>query len=144
MASTTTLYKSITLQPGEMFTLPPGGELLGATSSDELESTCDLPELEELDCYVASLATLSISQSGSDTVFWGHDESDTGAAQILGFTLSDVPTLFTTPYRNEDPSIYLDMRFSVNTIFNMLAEMKSLGVGFTQFNTNAEPGDLDN
>lgn len=52
----TEIYRSVTLAPGEQFNLPPGAELLGATTISDITSTCPLPSnLEELDCYLFSM-----------------------------------------------------------------------------------------
>lgn len=145
MAATTIFYRSITLQPGEQFTLPPNAELIGATNSGALESTCTIPELEDLACYVASLATLSNAQTGSDTVFWGHDTGVApGAAKIAGYSLSGTKTYFVGDYRNDDPGAFLDMRFSASTIASVVAEMITNGLGIVASATGVEPGDGDN
>lgn len=44
-------YKSVTLQPGEVFTLPPGATLVSATDVNAITSTCAIPTLETLECY---------------------------------------------------------------------------------------------
>lgn len=48
----TCIYKSITLQAGEVFSLPPNAELLYVSDTDNVISSCDdLPEIET-QCYV--------------------------------------------------------------------------------------------
>lgn len=51
MAATTTIYKAVKLKQNEQFTLPPGAELVAADRVEDLDSTCTLPELEDMACY---------------------------------------------------------------------------------------------
>lgn len=46
-----TITKSVKLQAGEIFTLPPGATLVSATDINAITSTCDTGTLEELICY---------------------------------------------------------------------------------------------
>jgi hypothetical protein len=48
---TTKIYKSVSLLPGEEFTLPPNATLISSTDTASLTSTCDIADLEELACY---------------------------------------------------------------------------------------------
>jgi hypothetical protein len=52
----TSLTKAVKLEAGEPFTLPPGATLIAATNAAGLESTCDLPNLEQLECYAVCMA----------------------------------------------------------------------------------------
>ena len=68
--ATPCIYKSITLQPGESFTLPPGAILLGATDSTALTSNngcLNLDNLETPQCYYFR--------------FSGADEDDPGRTE---------------------------------------------------------------
>lgn len=51
-ATTPCIYKSVTLQAGETFVLPPGAELISASSATAITSSCgdDIP-VEETKCY---------------------------------------------------------------------------------------------
>ena len=54
MATTSCVYQSITLQPGETFTLPPGAEVVSVTDVTNIisENNClDLTNVEEVECY---------------------------------------------------------------------------------------------
>lgn len=52
----TSLTKAVKLEAGEPFTLPPGAQLIAATNAAGLESTCELPDLEQLECYAVGMA----------------------------------------------------------------------------------------
>jgi hypothetical protein len=75
----TCVIKSVTLQPGEPFNLPPGAEILFATDIANLSSTCPIPDnLEELECYIISIAAVSFNDrppyngdtGDGDITFW--------------------------------------------------------------------------
>ena len=57
-----TIVKSVTLVPGESFTLPPNSTVL--TTSGNVDSTCDLPTPETLTCYGIHVI-ISDTESGS-------------------------------------------------------------------------------
>lgn len=88
--TTTTIIKSVTLVPGESFTLPPGSTLIGSTSIGDLTSNCDIPDLEEIQCYVAIFAA-GKDQNPSNP--YAGDQ-----AHIYGYVFNDVETPFVVPY----------------------------------------------
>jgi len=73
MSTTTVIYKSITLTPGEQFTLPPNAELVGASSPADLESSCDLPSLATLECF--ELVVFGADEAGSQGRPYEKDDS---------------------------------------------------------------------
>jgi len=89
--ATTTITKAVTLLPGESFTLPPGATLIGASNPANITSTCPLPTLETLACFVAMMGGTD-SDSAEDT-YWEPDSR----ARLVGFDLSGVRTLFPSP-----------------------------------------------
>lgn len=102
---TTILYNSITLQPGEQFILPPNAELVGAESIADIDSTCTLPELDDVDCYTAIIAFAgndgSVSQAWEIQGLFGLVVS--GSVELVGFATkagATAPTVttFTSPY----------------------------------------------
>lgn len=71
------IYKTVTLQNGEKFALPSGAELVGASDSNLITSTCALPTLETLGCYA---------------LVFGNAEDDGNASQIFeATTYSNTP-----------------------------------------------------
>lgn len=72
MAAITCIYKSVTLQAGETFVIPPGGELIGVSDAAAIVSSCDeeIPENEEV-CYMFQF------------VFSGEDAMDEGCDRKL-------------------------------------------------------------
>lgn len=86
--ATTTIIKSVTLQAGENFVLPPNSTLLGADTPGNITSNCELPTLETLSCYLALLGGTD-TDSAEDT-YWEPDSR----ARVIGFELSGVRTLF--------------------------------------------------
>lgn len=61
--ATTCITKAVSLAPGESFVLPPGATLIGASDSGAFTSTCDVPDLETLQCYVALIGASVIDGS---------------------------------------------------------------------------------
>lgn len=45
------INKSVVLQPGEQYILPPGAVIVGASEPSSISSSCPLGELEDLECY---------------------------------------------------------------------------------------------
>jgi hypothetical protein len=48
----TTTVRTITIKPGERFTLPPGATVIYTSNSDSLESVCDIDAAADMQCYV--------------------------------------------------------------------------------------------
>lgn len=102
MASAATkALRTATLVAGEKFILPPGAVLKGSTNNNAFTSSCILPTLETLACYVAIFAS-------------NHQEDDYGyfegnQAYITGYRVSGVDTLFPEPFRGSDPLGLFDL-----------------------------------
>lgn len=76
----TKLTKSVNLQPGESFTLPPNATVL--TRTGELDSTCtNLPEVDELKCYYL---LYSLDMGGGSSTTWEPDEVKIFGVNYLG------------------------------------------------------------
>lgn len=93
--TTTTLpciYKAVTLQPGEQFTLPPGAQIIGSTDINSISSTCPLPDpsqLEELQCFIAK-PVLYVNNEGGVGTWFEMATSGGDRQRIVGFTFNDV------------------------------------------------------
>lgn len=99
--ATTNIYKSVLLQPNEQFTLPPGAELIAAESADDLDSTCDLPTTDTIECYTSFI--LLGGNEGTDSQAWEIEEGVSGGdVKLMGFATrngsSTTITNFTSPY----------------------------------------------
>lgn len=87
------IYKSIVLQPGEQFILPPGAVLVSSTNIAATQSSCnDLSNLEELECY---------------TFVFGNAASDGNQTQLFeAFLFPAVGFRVGGAYYSFDPPIY--------------------------------------
>ena len=94
MATTKVIYKSITLQPGEPFTLPPGAVLVSADSPEDLESNCD-QELEELACY--TLVVGNAESNGGTSQLFESERPDQSNVKLIGISVNNVDYLFDNP-----------------------------------------------
>lgn len=83
----TTIVKSVKLQAGESFTLPPGAQLIASTDIASITSTCEIPDLEALECYSFNIIT-NDTDTG-DTHPWDEDE-----IEIYGVLVDGVEYLF--------------------------------------------------
>jgi hypothetical protein len=111
MTTTTTtsskacIFKSVTLAVGEKFTLPPGSTLLGATGgSSSITSTCPVPTLENVQCYIFSIPfdnydNRPLIGSGSSEP-WRNGASD--APRIAGYKLGTIEKNLTRGYSPSD------------------------------------------
>lgn len=94
MATTNTLYKSINLESGEQFTLPPGAELISATNIAELESTCNLGTLEDLNCYAFVFGNAE-DDGNDDQLFEATEHANT---PVVGIKFNDTIYTFSSPF----------------------------------------------
>ncbi len=88
MASTTTIYRSVTLAAGEPFSLPHGGVLVSAENVGALTSECPLGTVEDLGCYTAVVAFAG--NDGDPTQAWELGDSgdpDGAHAQLDGISI---------------------------------------------------------
>lgn len=90
-----TIIKSATLIAGEKFTLPPNSVLIGSTDIGDLSSNCDIPDLEEIACYVFIFAAAAYDGTPSQ-YFEGGDAQD---VHITGYRFNGIDTIFTTDYK---------------------------------------------
>jgi hypothetical protein len=85
------VIKTITLQPGEPYNLPPGAELISATDINALTSTCPLPpNLEQPEYWVLILAS---SENDDSADYYSNPRFGIG-----GYELSGVYTSFSKYY----------------------------------------------
>jgi hypothetical protein len=87
--ATNCIYRSVSLQVGESFTLPPGAEIVSATDLNSITSTCPLPDnLEALECYIFVLLAADPISSGRGV--WSGGSSGDENAFILTLTVGGV------------------------------------------------------
>jgi len=94
MATTSCIYQSVTLQPGEIFTLPPGAEVVSITdlASITSEDDClDTSNLEALECFGVILG--DSNPGGSETPVYS-------VVTLLGIRINDVDYPFDIPVTN--------------------------------------------
>ena len=103
MASSTTIIKAVTLVPGEKFTLPPGSKLIGSTDLGNLTSNCDIPELEELQCYVAIIGSNTDNGTSGAAYYEGE------MSRLTGFRLNGTLKNFTSAYAANDNTGLFDL-----------------------------------
>ena len=130
MATSSIVYKSVTLQTGEQFVLPPGATLIGAESIDDLDSTCELPVLEGLTCYIARLGA---NDDETEDIFLRED----GLTTIEGIYLNNVYYPFTSTYSPDSSLSYFNAPA-------LLAELQTVIPGVVQYNHsyyNTNPAD---
>lgn len=86
------IIKSTTLVPGDIFVLPPGATMIGASDVESLESTCvDLTDLEEMECYIAKVVIFD-NDNGTGEWFEGYPSYQC----ISGYSLNGVQYDFAT------------------------------------------------
>lgn len=112
MAGTTTIYKSVTLEPGEQFTLPPNSELIGASAPEQLDSTCDLPTLEELGCYAFTIG-LNPEEGAASEIFEADNNSN---IYISGIKVGNTSYSFSSPVTSAVPTGLIDLVDLANKI----------------------------
>lgn len=106
MASTKTIYKSVTLQPGEPFTLPPGAVLISAESPDDISSTCDI-DLEELACYTFVFG--NAASDGNNSQLFESETAGKSNVKVIGISVNGTDYLFSSPQLSrDDDGRYLD------------------------------------
>lgn len=107
MATTTTIYKSVLLQPGEQFTLPPGAELISATDTDSITSTCDISDLQGLNCYTFVFG--NAGTDGDQSQLFESETPDKSNVKIIGISVDGIDYLFNSAqYSQDDDGRYLD------------------------------------
>ena len=102
--STSCIYKSVTLQEGEVFVLPPGAEVISVSDDNNITSQAgclNLDNLETLGCYIARVG--ATDDEGEIRFF--KEGVDT---KIEGFYLGDEYTSFASPYSPNEFNSYYD------------------------------------
>lgn len=82
MAVTSTkITKTITLTPGESFTLPPDGELIYTSDNNSISTDCPLPPVQAMGCYI-----FTVTVDNDNNTSHPMDESDAifDYVEILG------------------------------------------------------------
>lgn len=115
MAQTTTrIYKTVVLEPGESFTIPPDGEVVFISNSTGIDSLCPIPPLEEYVCYKMDFGVSDTE--GEDAAL--EDEGSphptiqhitiSGTDYIIGFDLNGAQLipLITTIEASVPPAIF--------------------------------------
>lgn len=107
MATTTTIYKSVLLQPGEQFTLPPGAELISASDTDSISSTCDISNLQGLNCYTFVFG--NAGSDGNDSQLFESETAGESNVKAIGISVNGTDYLFSSPQLSrDDDGRYLD------------------------------------
>lgn len=63
------IVKAATLVEGEVFVLPPGAVLISASDPNLITSTCDIPPLETLSCYIIPLVATDADVTDSQSAW---------------------------------------------------------------------------
>lgn len=129
--ATTTIIKSVTLQAGESFVLPPGATLIGTDNASNFTSTCELPELETLSCFGVVLA--AFENDNADTEYF-----EQGTQYIKGFELSGVYYGFTADVVNTGANGTFDMTELYNKMKALLPAIIDGNTGYAGDATNGQ------
>lgn len=87
MSSINSIVKSVQLNPGESFTLPPGASIVGVTGT--LSSSCGtLPNPQALTCYGLNFSIVDGSIGGQSTAM--------SNLTLTGFKINNIDYLFPT------------------------------------------------
>lgn len=98
-SSTNCIYKTVTLQAGEQFNLPPGAVIIGSSDSSAFTSTCPIPDGEEAICYVA--ATPSSNDCGSNSSYWEPTIGTNATTNLWGYEFNGVMV----PFASQKPTV---------------------------------------
>lgn len=106
------LIKTVTLQPGEPYNLPPGAELISATNINALTSTCPIPStIEQPEDWVLVIAG---SENEDTNDYYGRPRFGIG-----GYELGGVYTEFPSYYQtggNPDTELANEGCFDMNAV----------------------------
>lgn len=105
---TTIIYKSETLQTGEKFTLPPDSVLIGADDVEALDSTCDIPVLENMACYEIVIIG-SREDDGSPSHPYEEESFSLTSMNVGGveYNFDDIPVNFFGVFNLTDLKTYI-------------------------------------
>lgn len=79
--ATTRVFKTVVLQPGESFTLPPDGEIIFTSNASGLSSECVIPETED---YVCQRFYWALNDDQSNSPALEHQDSKVYSLTISG------------------------------------------------------------
>ena len=99
----TCIVKSVTLQANEEFVLPPGAELIAVSNIDNITTTCNVDNLEELQCYVTVIGVVNEDDHRH------YLEEGVSPTHIDGFYLNGVFTEFSTPFYSDADTGFYDL-----------------------------------
>jgi hypothetical protein len=103
------IYKSIVLQPGEQFILPPGAVVISSTNASATQSSCDdLDSLEDLECF---------------TFVFGNAATDGGSAQLF-----EAPGFPVVAFRVGGAKYTLDPPFAPSTTSSPVGQYDLAGL----------------
>lgn len=88
------IIKSITLLPGESFTLPKGATLKASDNEGALTSNCPIPDLEDLNCYAFVFG--NGEDDGDDSQLF--ESAGSSNTPVIGILFNGVKHLFSTPF----------------------------------------------
>lgn len=142
----TCIYKSITLQAGEVFSLPPNAELLYVSDTDNVISSCDdeLPNVQT-QCYVFRTPMSGTDVDESQEFFLTSFKFDNLVININPGYGSGLGTCVTSSDGVEGPQEFIERL--ANNIWGQLPNIPNagiiLGVKTRYQNANTQPsGDI--
>jgi hypothetical protein len=100
------------MKNGEKFVLPNDAVLIGASDINAFESTCDVPELEDVQCYVSIVSVAA--EDGNQSQFY-----EQGKISMIGYRFNNVYTAFSQSYSTYDPGFFNNMSALINEIKNI-------------------------
>lgn len=116
-----TIVKTVTIEPGESFTLPPGAELIYTSDNSGLTSDCVLPPEQDLNCYI-----FSVTVDNDDNTGHPMDESDAifdfvevlGTQYPMNFTINRSTTSMFVELDNSLPEGLIEVTYVDRRIFD--------------------------
>lgn len=112
-------YQSITLQPGEVFVLPPNATLVGADDTAQLssENNClDLSNVESFECYAVTIG--DSSDNGGETPVYDN-------IVISGIRLDNTEYPFGSPLYITDGSVTIKTRLDETQFGPLIIDVQS-------------------
>ena len=142
ITNTTRIFKTIVLQPGEAFTLPPDGELVFLSDPTAVDSLCEIPPLQPYSCYRFNFGISDTS--GADAVL--EDEGDiqptinyleiSGTQYTLEINLNGIQIV---PLVNAIEGVVPTAVFDIYSVYKQNFDRRiELGIKFRTFASLAE------
>jgi hypothetical protein len=123
------IYRSVSLQAGESFTLPPGAEIVSATDINAITSTCPIPDnLESLECYIIVL--LANVDNLTQTYVWEGCGNDCNA-YMTSITVGGVTYTFPSAFTADDRG-----KFDVGGVASYIASTPAISGMMLSLGTN--------